>query len=250
MHIYWNESVFFSADLIMLGLATHEPYFTILREEFKPNTPRPCEICNQIGNDKHSRFLSIGNFRQQGKWRKLIVINWFIPCSNMYMYVWPCAKKMMKITQTWNIPKQIVFYMNLWYIVTKMNGITQVLIFCCCLLSSGHSMKECTGEVRVKQGKVNDPITYLLVALLPTHVPVCTADNIHVCMKLLSMMIMLLKVYCVYTLYMCMCLCVYALLIFFPHFLSMMNWILVILEHRKILFLSEYLFWEKSVDHK
>ncbi len=37
------------ADLIMLGLATHEPNFTIIREEFKPNKPRPCEICNQIG---------------------------------------------------------------------------------------------------------------------------------------------------------------------------------------------------------
>uniref|UniRef100_H2ZNE1 Uncharacterized protein n=1 Tax=Ciona savignyi TaxID=51511 RepID=H2ZNE1_CIOSA len=30
------------ADLIMLGLATHEPNFTIIREEFKPNQPRPC----------------------------------------------------------------------------------------------------------------------------------------------------------------------------------------------------------------
>ena len=41
------------ADLIMLGLATHEPYFTILREEFKPNQPRPCEICNQYGMYRH-----------------------------------------------------------------------------------------------------------------------------------------------------------------------------------------------------
>ena len=35
------------ADLIMLGLATHEPNFTIIREEFKPNKPRPCELCGQ-----------------------------------------------------------------------------------------------------------------------------------------------------------------------------------------------------------
>ncbi|CAF0772578.1 unnamed protein product [Didymodactylos carnosus] len=39
------------ADLIMLGLATHEPYFTIIREEFKPNKPRPCDICGQIGHE-------------------------------------------------------------------------------------------------------------------------------------------------------------------------------------------------------
>ncbi|THD26641.1 5'-3' exoribonuclease 2 [Fasciola hepatica] len=39
------------ADLIMLGLATHEPYFTIIREEFKPNQPRPCELCGQMGHE-------------------------------------------------------------------------------------------------------------------------------------------------------------------------------------------------------
>lgn len=39
------------ADLIMLALATHEPNFTIIREEFKPNQPRPCEICNQVGHE-------------------------------------------------------------------------------------------------------------------------------------------------------------------------------------------------------
>ena len=39
------------ADLIMLGLATHEPNFTIIREEFKPNQPKPCEICGQLGHE-------------------------------------------------------------------------------------------------------------------------------------------------------------------------------------------------------
>ncbi|XP_051951280.1 5'-3' exoribonuclease 2 [Xyrauchen texanus] len=39
------------ADLIMLGLATHEANFTIIREEFKPNKPRPCALCNQMGHE-------------------------------------------------------------------------------------------------------------------------------------------------------------------------------------------------------
>ncbi|XP_037086044.1 5'-3' exoribonuclease 2-like [Pollicipes pollicipes] len=50
------------ADLIMLGLATHEPNFTIIREEFKPNQPRPCEICGQIG---HEMKECVGNVREK-----------------------------------------------------------------------------------------------------------------------------------------------------------------------------------------
>lgn len=44
-------TTFSLADLIMLGLATHEPNFTIIREEFKPNKPRPCALCGQIGHE-------------------------------------------------------------------------------------------------------------------------------------------------------------------------------------------------------
>ncbi|CAH0550389.1 unnamed protein product [Brassicogethes aeneus] len=50
------------ADLIMLGLATHEPHFTIIREEFKPNKPRPCEICGQVG---HEMKDCIGNAKAE-----------------------------------------------------------------------------------------------------------------------------------------------------------------------------------------
>ena len=45
-----SQLLVYLADLIMLGLATHEPNFTIIREEFKQSKPKPCEICNQEGH--------------------------------------------------------------------------------------------------------------------------------------------------------------------------------------------------------
>ena len=40
------------ADLIMLGLATHEPHFRVLREDvfFQSNAPNACRICGQVGH--------------------------------------------------------------------------------------------------------------------------------------------------------------------------------------------------------
>src|ERR1700737_1592781 len=41
------------ADLIMLGLATHEPHFRVLREDvfFQDSQGRMCRICGQKGHD-------------------------------------------------------------------------------------------------------------------------------------------------------------------------------------------------------
>lgn len=66
------------ADLIMLGLATHEPNFTIIREEFKPNKPRPCDICGQIGMVYLSLILT-----------HTIILSLLINVANLYL---PCCK--------------------------------------------------------------------------------------------------------------------------------------------------------------
>jgi 5'-3' exoribonuclease 2 len=39
------------ADLIILGLATHEHHITIIRDIFNPYKPRLCDICRQLGHD-------------------------------------------------------------------------------------------------------------------------------------------------------------------------------------------------------
>ncbi len=71
------------ADLIMLGLATHEPYFTIIREEFRPNTPRPCEVCNQFG---HETKECTGLAREKsGKHDEMA--NSFTPAEQRYIFL-------------------------------------------------------------------------------------------------------------------------------------------------------------------
>ncbi len=39
------------ADLIMLGLLTHEPHFYVLREEYVPPPAKPCDICGFRGHE-------------------------------------------------------------------------------------------------------------------------------------------------------------------------------------------------------
>jgi 5'-3' exoribonuclease 2 len=71
------------ADLIMLGLATHEPYFTIIREEFRPDKPRPCEICNQYG---HETKDCTGLVREkQGKYDEFA--NGYVPTETNYIFL-------------------------------------------------------------------------------------------------------------------------------------------------------------------
>ncbi|CAF2424886.1 unnamed protein product [Rotaria sp. Silwood2] len=56
------------ADLIMLGLPTHEPCFKIIREEFKPTKPCPCDICGQLGhNMKECKGIPKGNFTKHNE---------------------------------------------------------------------------------------------------------------------------------------------------------------------------------------
>lgn len=53
----WSNCFFVCILCTSTGLATHELHFTIIREEFKPNQKRPCEICGQIGKNYWSALL-------------------------------------------------------------------------------------------------------------------------------------------------------------------------------------------------
>lgn len=72
------------ADLIMLGLATHEPHFTIIREEFRPDKPRPCEICNQFG---HEAKECTGLARQKAGEHDEHAGNTYVPTEQRYIFL-------------------------------------------------------------------------------------------------------------------------------------------------------------------
>lgn len=76
-----NFSILSLADLIMLGLATHEPNFTIIREEFKPNKPRPCALCGQIGHE-------IKECQGVAREKKGEVIQQQLCTSNTVTFIW------------------------------------------------------------------------------------------------------------------------------------------------------------------
>lgn len=72
------------ADLIMLALATHEPHFTIIREEFKPDKPRPCEICNQYGHDTKE---CTGEQREKRGAHDEMAGNTYTPSEQQYIFL-------------------------------------------------------------------------------------------------------------------------------------------------------------------
>ncbi|KAI9931935.1 5'-3' exoribonuclease 2 [Aspergillus wentii] len=70
------------ADLIMLGLATHEPYFRVLREDVfaQESKPRTCRLCGQQGHKaeecKGQAKEKNGQFDEKGKGSSLKPFIW------------------------------------------------------------------------------------------------------------------------------------------------------------------------------
>lgn len=62
------------ADLIMLGLATHEPHFRVLREDvfFQSTAPNACRICGQVGHKaaecRGEAKVKNGQFDEKGEY--------------------------------------------------------------------------------------------------------------------------------------------------------------------------------------
>lgn len=70
------------ADLIMLGLATHEPHFRVLREDvfYQDSKPRTCKICGQTGHQaaecRGEAKVKQGEFDEKGKTPELKPFIW------------------------------------------------------------------------------------------------------------------------------------------------------------------------------
>ena len=90
----------------MLGLATHEPYFTIIREEFKPYKPRRCDICGQLGHDlKDCRGLAKENISSKKIYSETRYI--FLHLSILREYLYRDLQIDCELSFQWNLERAI-----------------------------------------------------------------------------------------------------------------------------------------------
>ena len=83
------------ADLIMLALATHEPNFTIMREEYRPYMPTRCDVCSQRGHEtKECKGLTSEKSSEVNELSKPAPLDYFylhISVLREYLYNELCA---------------------------------------------------------------------------------------------------------------------------------------------------------------
>src|SRR5579862_2337621 len=91
-HYTGNLTHFQDADLIMLGLATHEPYFRVLREDvfFQEAKARTCRICGQKGHKpeecRGEEKKKDGEFDEKDKAQRLKPFLWLhVPVLREYL---------------------------------------------------------------------------------------------------------------------------------------------------------------------
>src|SRR4051794_19581300 len=92
LNFWWANINFQDADLIMLGLATHEPYFRVLREDvfFQEARARTCRICGQKGHKpeecRGEAKNKDGEFDEKDKAQRLKPFLWLhVPVLREYL---------------------------------------------------------------------------------------------------------------------------------------------------------------------